>query len=56
MHSFPSIFWIARICCANKKKRCSRALPGDKTGRGLRQFSMRVCEKVESKARITYNE
>ncbi|CAI9099614.1 OLC1v1036464C2 [Oldenlandia corymbosa var. corymbosa] len=39
-----------------KKKRGQRAVPGDKTGRGLRQFSMKVCEKVESKGRTTYNE
>jgi len=28
----------------------------DKGNRGLRQFSMKVCEKVESKGRTTYNE
>ncbi|KAL4189929.1 hypothetical protein AMTRI_Chr08g209510 [Amborella trichopoda] len=39
-----------------KKKRGARAVGPDKTGRGLRQFSMRVCEKVESKGRTTYNE
>ncbi|KAG2310279.1 hypothetical protein Bca52824_021836 [Brassica carinata] len=40
-----------------KKKRGQRASgPTDKTGRGLRQFSMKVCEKVESKGRTTYNE
>ncbi|XP_022858271.1 transcription factor-like protein DPB [Olea europaea var. sylvestris] len=39
-----------------KKKRGQRAAGGDKTGRGLRQFSMKVCEKVESKGRTTYNE
>ncbi|XP_031395682.1 transcription factor-like protein DPB isoform X2 [Punica granatum] len=40
-----------------KKKRGQRAAAGaDKSGRGLRQFSMRVCEKVESKGRTTYNE
>eukprot|EP00884_Botryococcus_braunii_P004926 jgi/Botrbrau1/14434/Bobra.0014s0080.1 len=26
------------------------------TGKGLRHFSMKVCEKVESKGRTTYNE
>ncbi|KAG0484406.1 hypothetical protein HPP92_008485 [Vanilla planifolia] len=41
---------------AKKKKRGSRAGAGDKSGRGLRQFSMKVCEKVESKGRTTYNE
>ncbi|KAJ0806101.1 putative transcription factor E2F-DP family [Helianthus annuus] len=39
-----------------KKKRAQRATGGDKGGRGLRQFSMKVCEKVESKGRTTYNE
>ncbi|CAF2362246.1 unnamed protein product [Brassica napus] len=39
-----------------KKKRGQRATGPDKTGRGLRQFSMKVCEKVESKGRTTYNE
>nr|GLL24527.1 transcription factor-like protein DPB [Ipomoea trifida] len=41
---------------AGKKKRGQRAAGGDKSGRGLRQFSMKVCEKVESKGRTTYNE
>ncbi|KAI5060303.1 hypothetical protein GOP47_0024723 [Adiantum capillus-veneris] len=40
-----------------KKKRGSRSgPPGEKGGRGLRHFSMKVCEKVESKGRTTYNE
>uniref|UniRef100_A0A1J3GX90 Transcription factor-like protein DPB n=1 Tax=Noccaea caerulescens TaxID=107243 RepID=A0A1J3GX90_NOCCA len=39
-----------------KKKRGQRATGPDKSGRGLRQFSMKVCEKVESKGRTTYNE
>ncbi|CAA0829834.1 Transcription factor-like protein DPB [Striga hermonthica] len=39
-----------------RKKRGQRAAGGDKNGRGLRQFSMKVCEKVESKGRTTYNE
>ncbi|KAL6643182.1 hypothetical protein ACP70R_021363 [Stipagrostis hirtigluma subsp. patula] len=41
---------------SKKKKRAARAVGPDKNGRGLRQFSMRVCEKVESKGRTTYNE
>ncbi|KAL5182021.1 Transcription factor-like protein DPB [Glycine soja] len=41
---------------SKKKKRGQRAIGGDKSGRGLRQFSMKVCEKVESKGRTTYNE
>ncbi|CAH8313093.1 unnamed protein product [Eruca vesicaria subsp. sativa] len=39
-----------------KKKRGKRASGPDKNGRGLRQFSLKVCEKVESKGRTTYNE
>ncbi|TVU48358.1 hypothetical protein EJB05_07992, partial [Eragrostis curvula] len=41
---------------SKKKKRGSRAVGPDKGNRGLRQFSMKVCEKVESKGRTTYNE
>ncbi|XP_050150970.1 transcription factor-like protein DPB isoform X1 [Malus sylvestris] len=44
------------FCFSKKKKRGQRAVAGDKNGRGLRQFSMKVCEKVESKGRTTYNE
>uniref|UniRef100_A0A0D6QZS2 E2F/DP family winged-helix DNA-binding domain-containing protein n=1 Tax=Araucaria cunninghamii TaxID=56994 RepID=A0A0D6QZS2_ARACU len=39
-----------------KRKRGPRVTGGEKGGRGLRQFSMKVCEKVESKGRTTYNE
>ncbi|XP_073143377.1 transcription factor-like protein DPB [Henckelia pumila] len=46
----------SRGTAGNKKKRSQRAVGGDKSGRGLRQFSMKVCEKVESKGRTTYNE
>ncbi|MED6151913.1 hypothetical protein PIB30_086904 [Stylosanthes scabra] len=41
---------------SKKKKRGQRAVGPDKSGRGLRQFSLKVCEKVESKGRTTYNE
>ncbi|XVE76131.1 hypothetical protein DITRI_Ditri12bG0148700 [Diplodiscus trichospermus] len=41
---------------SKKKKRGQRAVGGDKSGRGLRQFSMKVCEKVESRGSTTYNE
>ncbi|KAH9626911.1 hypothetical protein KSS87_014972 [Heliosperma pusillum] len=40
---------------SKKKKRGQRATGTDK-GRGLRQFSMKVCEKVQSKGMTTYNE
>ncbi|KAF9680248.1 hypothetical protein SADUNF_Sadunf06G0101600 [Salix dunnii] len=42
--------------CNKKKKRGQRAVGADKSGRGLRQFSIKVCEKVESKGTTTYNE
>ncbi|XP_074315763.1 transcription factor-like protein DPB [Silene latifolia] len=41
---------------SKKKKRGRRATGTDKSGLGLRQFSMKVCEKVESKGTTTYNE
>ncbi|KAM7254665.1 hypothetical protein ACFE04_019906 [Oxalis oulophora] len=47
---------ITTVNGKSKKKRAQRAVGGDKSGRGLRQFSMKVCEKVESKGRTTYNE
>lgn len=28
----------------------------DRTGKGLRHFSMKVCKKVEEKGKTTYNE
>ena len=41
---------------ANKKKRLQRAHGGKQGDKGLRHFSMKVCEKVEQKGRTTYNE
>jgi len=41
---------------ASKKKRMQRAHGGKAGDKGLRHFSMKVCEKVEQKARTTYNE
>ncbi|KAL5168822.1 Transcription factor-like protein DPB [Glycine soja] len=47
----------ASLASGKKKKRGGqRAVGPDKSGRGLRQFSMKVCEKVESRGRTTYNE
>ena len=34
----------------------AQAVGGRNNGKGLRHFSMKVCEKVESKGRTTYNE
>lgn len=39
-----------------KKKRLQRVHQGDKSSKGLRHFSMKVCNKVEEKMRTTYNE
>lgn len=39
-----------------KKKRGARGAGGEKANKGLRHFSMKVCEKVESKRRTSYNE
>uniref|UniRef100_A0A1D1YM94 Transcription factor-like protein DPB n=1 Tax=Anthurium amnicola TaxID=1678845 RepID=A0A1D1YM94_9ARAE len=38
------------------KKRSAHQASVDKNGRGLRQFSMKVCENVESKGVTTHNE
>lgn len=41
---------------AGRKQRGPRPGGAEKGGRGLRHFSMKVCEKVESKRITTYNE
>jgi hypothetical protein len=41
---------------ASKKKRLARTAGGKSSDKGLRHFSMKVCEKVEQKVRTTYNE
>lgn len=33
-----------------------RSKKGEKNGKGLRHFSMKVCEKVQQKGTTTYNE
>ena len=48
------------VCSAlhskGKKKRAQRPMSSDKSSKGLRHFSMKVCKKVEEKGRTTYNE
>ena len=44
-----------------RKKRGKRMMsgpktPNDKVGKGLRHFSMKVCEKVQQKGTTSYNE
>jgi len=41
---------------AAKKKRMQRTHGGKAGDKGLRHFSMKVCEKVEQKGKPTYNE
>ncbi|XP_031813713.1 transcription factor Dp-2 isoform X15 [Sarcophilus harrisii] len=36
--------------------KCKRSKKGDKNGKGLRHFSMKVCEKVQRKGTTSYNE
>lgn len=40
------------VCPLNSK----RMKKGDKNGKGLRHFSMKVCEKVQKKGTTSYNE
>uniref|UniRef100_A0ACD5U6G6 Uncharacterized protein n=1 Tax=Avena sativa TaxID=4498 RepID=A0ACD5U6G6_AVESA len=47
---------LSQPTASKKKKKGTRVVGPDKGNRGLRQFSMKVCEKVEGKGRTTYNE
>eukprot|EP00967_Tisochrysis_lutea_P044852 scaffold54412_cov31-Tisochrysis_lutea.AAC.2 len=55
---FPSFAGIvyASSDSKEKKKRSQRGHGGKGGDKGLRHFSMKVCEKVEQKGRTTYNE
>ena len=51
------------LSCCSARRRSTRSMTsvpevsgGRTIGKGLRHFSMKVCEKVESKGRTTYNE
>uniref|UniRef100_A0A452YAY9 E2F/DP family winged-helix DNA-binding domain-containing protein n=1 Tax=Aegilops tauschii subsp. strangulata TaxID=200361 RepID=A0A452YAY9_AEGTS len=58
-HSDYQSWWqiaVWYLQCSKKKKKGTRVVGPDKGNRGLRQFSMKVCEKVEGKGRTTYNE
>ena len=54
--SVPLKLHVPRTDSASKKKRVQRAHGGKQGDKGLRHFSMKVCEKVEQKGRTTYNE
>lgn len=51
---YIGVSWI--LCgtcrCVHRK----RSKKGEKNGKGLRHFSMKVCEKVQKKGVTTYNE
>ena len=42
-------YLIHIICCSKRRK-------SEKGGKGLRHFSMKVCEKVKAKGTTSYNE
>ncbi|XP_076139034.1 transcription factor Dp-2 isoform X1 [Alosa pseudoharengus] len=42
--------------CSSDSSSCKRMKKGDKNGKGLRHFSMKVCEKVQKKGTTSYNE
>ncbi|XP_062409351.1 transcription factor Dp-2 isoform X3 [Sardina pilchardus] len=42
--------------CSSDSSSCKRMKKGDKSGKGLRHFSMKVCEKVQKKGTTSYNE
>jgi hypothetical protein len=44
------------FCSAKKRASSSRTSTVDKAGKGLRHFSLKVCQKVKSKGITTYNE
>ena len=46
----------AKTGVAKKKKRVQRAGTSGKANKGLRHFSMKVCQKVEAKGKTSYNE
>lgn len=46
----------AHAAALSKKSRLKRRSNLDKKGKGLRQFAIRVCEKVESKQLTSYND
>ena len=52
----PSIIGETSLGKKPKKKRVQRSHPGGKANKGLRHFSLKVCQKVEEKDVTTYNE
>lgn len=47
-YKFPFIYLISLYCSKRRK--------AEKVGKGLRHFSMKVCEKVKKKGTTSYNE
>ncbi|KAI1893830.1 hypothetical protein AGOR_G00127710 [Albula goreensis] len=54
-HDFESYFSDRDTLCAGDSS-SKRLKKGDKNGKGLRHFSMKVCEKVQQKGTTSYNE
>lgn len=47
---------IIRLVWCDSSVHRKRGKKGEKNGKGLRHFSMKVCEKVQKKGVTTYNE
>lgn len=47
---------IVEIAYFSKRRKTPTRLAPEKSGKGLRHFSMKVCEKVQQKGITSYNE
>lgn len=55
-HDFLESYFERDGLCSGDSSGSKRMRKGDKNGKGLRHFSMKVCEKVQKKGTTTYNE
>ncbi|XP_035604220.1 transcription factor Dp-2-like isoform X2 [Oncorhynchus keta] len=55
-HDFIDSYFSDRDALCSGDSSASKRLKGDKNGKGLRHFSMKVCEKVQKKGTTSYNE
>eukprot|EP00063_Salmo_salar_P094169 XP_014069004.1 PREDICTED: transcription factor Dp-2-like isoform X3 [Salmo salar] len=55
-HDFIDSYFSDRDGLCSGDSSASKRLKGDKNGKGLRHFSMKVCEKVQKKGTTSYNE
>ncbi|XP_076832327.1 transcription factor Dp-2 isoform X1 [Brachyhypopomus gauderio] len=57
MHDFIDSYYSDRDgLCSSDSSSSKRMKKADKNGKGLRHFSMKVCEKVQKKGTTSYNE